>query len=127
MSTGYGDRPVARAIKIKHAGLNLTGQIIFSALRRRASASSRAGEGGRVGPKGSSIGWKKIKKDLTGAGRLVVWDFKRKDNMKKITIVWGTDKEDKKTYEFKTDEQLKYFMMGVDEANGWLEYEIEEN
>ena len=47
--------------------------------------------------------------------------------MKKITIVWGTDKEDKKTYEFKTDEQLKYFMMGVDEANGWLEYEIEEN
>ena len=47
--------------------------------------------------------------------------------MKKITIVWGTDKEDKKTYEFKTDEQLKYFMMGVDEGNGWLEYEIEEN
>ena len=64
---------------------------------------------------------------MTGAARLVVWDFKRKDNMKKITIVWGTDKEDKKTYEFKTDEQLKYFMMGVDEANGWLEYEIEEN
>ena len=25
MSTGYSDRPVARAIKIKHAGLNLTG------------------------------------------------------------------------------------------------------
>ena len=63
---------------------------------------------------------------MTGAARLVVWDFKRKDKMKKITIVWGTDKEDKKTYEFKTDEQLKYFMMGVDEANGWLEYEIEE-
>ena len=46
---------------------------------------------------------------------------------KKITILWGTNKEDKKSYEFKTDEQLKYFMMGVDEANGWLEYEIEEN
>ena len=32
---------------------------------------------------------------------------------KKITIHWGTDKEpqDKKSYEFKTDEQLKYFMM----------------
>ena len=45
---------------------------------------------------------------------------------KKITIHWGTDKEDwaKQTYEFKTDEQLKYFMMGVDEANGWLEYEV---
>jgi len=25
VSTGYCDRPVARAIKIKHAGLNLTG------------------------------------------------------------------------------------------------------
>ena len=49
--------------------------------------------------------------------------------IKKITIHWGTDKDpqDKKSYEFKTDEQLKYFMMGVDEANGWLEYEIEEN
>ena len=46
---------------------------------------------------------------------------------KKITILWGTNKEDKKSYEFKTDEQLKYFMMGVDEANGWLEYEIEED
>ena len=26
VSTGYSVRPVARAIKIKHAGLNLTGQ-----------------------------------------------------------------------------------------------------
>ena len=32
----------------------------------------------------------------------------------------------KKTYRFETEEQLKYFMMGVDEANGWLEYEVEE-
>ena len=46
---------------------------------------------------------------------------------KKITIIWGTDKEDKKTYEFETEEQLKYFMRGVDEGNGWLEYELEEN
>ena len=47
---------------------------------------------------------------------------------KKITIHWGTDKEpqDKKSYKFKTDEQLKYFMMGVDEANGWLEYEVQD-
>ena len=54
----------------------------------------------------------------------------KKRNIKKtITIHWGADKEpqDKKSYEFKTDEQLKYFMMGVDEANGWLEYEIKEN
>ena len=32
--------------------------------------------------------------------------------------------ESKKTYKFKTEEQLKYFMMGVDEAEGWLSYEI---
>ena len=43
---------------------------------------------------------------------------------KKITIHWGTDKEETKTYEFETDEQLKYFIMGVEEGNGWLEYEI---
>ena len=45
---------------------------------------------------------------------------------KKITIHWGIDKEthDKKSYTFETEEQLKYFMMGVDEANGWLEYEV---
>ena len=46
---------------------------------------------------------------------------------KKVTIIWGTDKENKKTYRFETEEQLKYFMMGVDEGNGWLEYEIEES
>ncbi len=45
---------------------------------------------------------------------------------RKITIHWGTDKEpqDIKSYTFETEEQLKYFMMGVDEANGWLEYEV---
>jgi hypothetical protein len=37
VSTGYCDRPVARAIKIKHAGLNLTGP--FRA-RVKAQASS---------------------------------------------------------------------------------------
>ena len=46
---------------------------------------------------------------------------------KKITIIWGTDKEEEKTYTFETEEQFKYFMMGVDESNGWLEYEIKEN
>ena len=53
---------------------------------------------------------------------------------KKITIIFGTEAVkgidpveeglNKKTYEFETDEQLKYFIMGVDEGNGWLEYEI---
>ena len=43
---------------------------------------------------------------------------------KKITIIWGSQKQKKITYTFKTEEQLKYFMMGVDEAEGWLSYEI---
>ena len=43
---------------------------------------------------------------------------------KKITIIWGSQKQKKKTYTFKTEELLKYFMMGVDEAEGWLSYEI---
>ena len=55
---------------------------------------------------------------------------------KKVTIIWGTEAVkgidpieiglNKKTYRFETEEQFKYFMMGVDEANGWLEYEVEE-
>ena len=44
----------------------------------------------------------------------------------KITIKWGTDKDQTKTFTFKNDEELKFFMMGVDEAIGWSEYEIEE-
>jgi len=52
----------------------------------------------------------------------------------KITIIWGTDavkgKEKaqkgytKKTYTFDNEEQAKFFMQGVDEANGWLESEV---
>jgi len=47
-------------------------------------------------------------------------------SMKKpeITILWGTDREEKKTYVFETEEQKSFFMKGVDEANGWLEYEV---
>ena len=44
--------------------------------------------------------------------------------MKKITIKWGTDKDKTKSYTFKNEEEAKFFMMGVDEANGWLEYEV---
>ena len=43
-----------------------------------------------------------------------------------ITILWGTDREEKKTYVFETEEQKSFFMKGVDEANGWLEYEVVE-
>jgi hypothetical protein len=45
---------------------------------------------------------------------------------KKITILWGSDRDpnNKETYKFDNEEQFKYFMMGVDEGNGWLEYEV---
>ena len=50
----------------------------------------------------------------------------KKNKKLEITIIWGTDKEETKSYKFETEEQLKYFMIGVDESNGWLEYEIKE-
>ena len=40
-----------------------------------------------------------------------------------ITILWGNDKV-KKTYVFETEEQKTFFMKGVDEAEGWLSYEV---
>ena len=53
----------------------------------------------------------------------------------KITIIWGTeavkgiDKPEegytKKTYTFKNEEEKKFFLMGVEESNGWLEYETQ--
>ena len=48
-------------------------------------------------------------------------------NKIQITILWGTDKEEKKTYVFEDETQKAFFMRGVDEANGWLEYEVVEN
>ena len=47
--------------------------------------------------------------------------------MIEITIKWGTDKEKISSYKFDTEEQAKFFMQGVDESNGWLEYEVVEN
>ena len=56
--------------------------------------------------------------------------------MKTVTILWGTEAVkgidpiekgyNKKTYQFKNEEQFNYFMKGVNEANGWLEYEVKE-
>ena len=42
----------------------------------------------------------------------------------KITIIWGTGQEKTQTYTFENKEQAKFFMDGVDESNGWLEYEV---
>ena len=49
------------------------------------------------------------------------------DKRPKITIAWGSDAELTKTYVFENETQKAFFMKGVDEANGWLEYkEVEQ-
>ena len=45
------------------------------------------------------------------------------DKRPKITIVWGTEREKAKTYVFENETQKAFFMKGVDEAVGWLEYD----
>ena len=45
------------------------------------------------------------------------------DKRPKITIAWGSDLELTRTYIFENETQKAFFMKGVDEANGWLEYE----
>jgi hypothetical protein len=49
------------------------------------------------------------------------------DKRPKITIAWGSDLELTRTYVFENETQKAFFMKGVDEANGWLEYaEVEQ-
>ena len=53
-----------------------------------------------------------------------------------VTIKWGTEVVKRiekaeegytiKTYIFENETQKAFFMKGVDEANGWLEYEVVE-
>ena len=40
-----------------------------------------------------------------------------------ITILFGTEKDVKKSYVFENETQKAFFMKGVDEAVGWLEYD----
>jgi hypothetical protein len=44
--------------------------------------------------------------------------------MNKITIKWGTEGNEEKTYTFDNEHDLKMFMKGVDEANGWMTYYV---
>ena len=49
------------------------------------------------------------------------------DKRPKITIAWGSDLELTRTYIFEDEKQKAFFMKGVDEAVGWLEYnEVEQ-
>jgi len=45
------------------------------------------------------------------------------DKKPKITIVWGSDLELARTYIFEDEKQKAFFMKGVDEAVGYLEYQ----
>jgi len=47
----------------------------------------------------------------------------------KVKITWGVTSwgdDQTKVYEFDSEKELDAFLFGVDEANGWLEYEIVE-
>ena len=49
------------------------------------------------------------------------------DKRPKITIVWGSDCELTRTYVFENETQKAFFMKGVNEAEGWLQYaEVEQ-
>ncbi len=45
------------------------------------------------------------------------------DKRPKISIAWGTEREQAKTYVFENETQKAFFMKGVDEAVGWLQYD----
>tara|TARA_B100001109_G_scaffold181205_1_gene148497 strand:- start:443 stop:658 length:216 start_codon:yes stop_codon:yes gene_type:complete len=45
------------------------------------------------------------------------------DKRPKITIAWGSDAELTRTYVFENETQKAFFMKGVDEAVGYLEYQ----
>ena len=41
-----------------------------------------------------------------------------------VTIDWGKEKQERKTYTFATAAELNAFLKGVDEMDGWMRYEI---
>jgi len=49
---------------------------------------------------------------------------KKARKARSATILWGREGASKQTYTFSTSDELDAFLKGVDEASGWLEYEI---
>lgn len=45
----------------------------------------------------------------------------------KTKITWGTCNEETKSYVFDNEEQKAFFLKGVEEGCGWLEYKLEED
>jgi len=46
--------------------------------------------------------------------------------MSEVTIIWGTEQEEEKTYTFKTQKELDAFLLGIAECDGWWKYAIRE-
>ena len=46
--------------------------------------------------------------------------------MYKVTIIWGTEREEETSYAFETQKELDAFLLGIAECDGWWEYEIKE-
>ena len=41
-----------------------------------------------------------------------------------VTIDWGQEKQERRTYTFASQQELDAFMKGIEEADGWQRYEI---
>lgn len=41
-----------------------------------------------------------------------------------VLIIWGSNGEQETKYGFNTIEELKAFLLGVEESNGWLDFEV---
>ena len=41
-----------------------------------------------------------------------------------VTIDWGQEKQERKTYAFASQQELDAFMKGIEEADGWQRYEV---
>lgn len=46
--------------------------------------------------------------------------------MYKVTIIWGQSDQKKTDYCFDTLQEVRAFLWGVYESNGWLDYELDE-
>ena len=90
-----------------------------------------------MGPKGSSrkkiqpVVEKKIKKKLTGAAGVIVWDFKRKDNMKleknNFVVTFKTEKEVSDYIGMHIPEEQRLLWLGFFIANNFIAERIEQD
>ena len=85
-----------------------------------------------MGPKVTSI--KKLKKKLTGAYSLIVWDFittNRKDNMKleknNFVVTFKTEKEVSEYIGMHIPEEQRLLWLGFFIANNFIAHRLEED